>query len=69
MLWQKAETAATHFEKELRTLQTDLMALREEKAREETRLEAARAQLIHQAREIEMKLSIKADACFGAFGF
>ena len=65
----EAETAATHFEKELRTLQTDLMALREEKAREETRLEAARAQLIHQAREIEMKLSIKADACLAHSGF
>lgn len=65
----EAETAATHFEKELRTLQTDLMTLREEKAREETRLEAARAQLIHQAREIETKLSIKADACLAHSGF
>lgn len=65
----EAETTASTFEKDLRSLQSDLMALREEKAREETRLEAARSHLIHQAREIETKLSIKADACLAHSGF
>ena len=64
-----AEKTTSDFEKELRTLQTDLMALREEKAREETRLEAARSQLIQQANEIETKLNVKADACLAHSGF
>ncbi|MGH1405589.1 MAG: chromosome segregation protein SMC [Rhodomicrobiaceae bacterium] len=64
-----AEETANDFEKELRTLQTDLMTLREEKAREETRLEAARSQLIQQASEIETKLNVKADACLAHSGF
>ncbi len=64
-----AEETASDFEKELRTLQTDLMTLREEKAREETRLEAARSQLIQQASEIETKLNVKADACLAHSGF
>jgi len=64
-----AEETAIQFDKELRTLQSDLMALREEKAREETRLEAARSQLIQQAREIETKLNVKADACLAHSGF
>lgn len=64
-----AEETASDFEKALRTLQTDLMTLREEKAREETRLEAARSQLIQQASEIETKLNVKADACLAHSGF
>ncbi len=64
-----AEETSIQFDKELRTLQSDLMALREEKAREETRLDAARSQLIQQARDIETKLNVKADACLAHSGF
>jgi len=65
----QAETHATAHEKELRELQKELMALREEKARNETRLEAARAQLLQHAEEIETKLNVKADACLELAGF
>ncbi len=64
-----AETQATVHEKDLRELQKELMGLREEKARNETRLEAARAQLIQHAEEIETKLNVKADACLALAGF
>ena len=64
-----AETQANTQEKALRELQREIMALREDKARNETRLEAARAQLIHHAEEIEAKLNVKADACLALAGF
>ena len=64
----EAESAASAHEKTLRRLQAQLMEVREDKARVETRLEGARASLMQIAGEIESELNVKPDGCLALAG-
>lgn len=64
----EAESAALAHEKTLRRLQAQLMEVREDKARVETRLEGARAGLMQIANEIESELKVKPDGCLELAG-
>lgn len=64
----KAEAEAEAHEQQLRRSQADLMALREDKARVETRLETARSGFIAGANAIETVLNVKPEGCLTVCG-